>query len=143
MMVKSVVLPLGPAAAFALFTGKIAHWWPPDRRHTQDPKSEIFLLESGRFYERARDGREVELGAVRSWDFPNRILLDFFIATGPDKPTEVEIAFVAHEGGTKVIVMHRPKAASEALWQERAPRYERSWDVVLAALARAWPNCLS
>jgi hypothetical protein len=137
MMAKSVVLPLAPVAAFELFTQKIGEWWPADRRHTQDPTSEIFLLESGRFYERARDGREVELGYVRSWDFPNRILLDFFVATGPEKPTEVEIAFAAQGDGTQVTVMHRPKPASEALWTERAPRYERSWDAVLAALSLA------
>jgi hypothetical protein len=67
MMVKSVVLPLAPAAAFALFTQKIGEWWPPQRRHTQDPASEIFLLESGRFYERARDGhrRRAKAGAAR------------------------------------------------------------------------------
>ena len=137
MMVKSVILPLAPVAAFELFTRKISVWWPPDRRHTQDPTSKIFLLESGRFYERAGDGREVELGCVRSWDLPNRILLDFFIATGPEKPTEVEITFAAREGGTEVTVMHRPKPSSEALWDERAPRYERSWEMILAALSRA------
>jgi activator of Hsp90 ATPase-like protein len=137
MIVKSVVLPLAPNAAFELFTQKIGEWWPADRRHTQDPTSEIFLLESGRFYERARGGREVELGYVRSWELPRRILLDFFIATGPERPTEVEITFVAQEGGTHVTVIHRPKPASAELWTERAPRYERSWDVVLAAFSRA------
>jgi hypothetical protein len=137
MMVKSVLLPLAPVAAFELFTQRISEWWPADRRHTQDPSSEIFLLESGRFYERARDGREVELGYVRSWDEPTRIVLDFFIATGPDKPTEVEITFAARGAGTQVSVVHRPKAASESLWEERAPRYERSWESVLAALAKA------
>jgi hypothetical protein len=137
MMVKSVVLPLAPVAAFELFTQKIGEWWPADLRHTQDPASEIFLLESGRFFERARDGREVELGHVRCWDLPNRIVLDFFIATGPEKPTEVEIAFAAQRGGTQVTVIHRPKPASAALWTERAPRYARSWDAVLAALSQA------
>jgi len=143
MMVKSVTLPLAPAAAFDLFTQKIGEWWPPDRRHTQDPRSEIFLFASGRFFERARDGREVELGCVRSWDIPNRILLDFFIATSPERPTEVEIAFAARGAGTEVTVVHRPKPSSEALWSERAPRYERSWDVVLDALSRAAGACLS
>jgi uncharacterized protein YndB with AHSA1/START domain len=137
MMVKSVMLPLTPLAAFELFTQKIGVWWPADRRHTQDPTSEIFLLQSGRFYERARDGHEVELGHVRSWELPSRILLDFFIATGPEKPTEVEITFAAQEGGTRVTVTHRPKPDSESLWTERAPRYERSWNVVLTALSRA------
>jgi uncharacterized protein YndB with AHSA1/START domain len=139
-MVKSVVLPLAPPAAFALFTQKISAWWPPERRHTDDPDSEIFLLESGRFYERARDGREVELGRVRSWELPSRIVLDFFIATGREKPTEVEITFVAEKhGGTRVTVTHRPKPASEHLWAERVGRYERSWALVLAALRQATP----
>jgi len=137
MMVKTVILPLAPLAAFELFTRKIGVWWPEERRHTQDPASEIFLLESGRFFERARDGREVELGQVRAWDLPRRILLDFFIATGPDRPTEVEITFAARAGGTEVTVSHRPKPESADLWAERAPRYARSWDLVLAALLQA------
>jgi Activator of Hsp90 ATPase homolog 1-like protein len=136
-IVKSVVLPLSASAAFDLFTLRAGAWWPADRRHTQDPASEIFLIPSGRFYERARDGREVELGRVRSWDRPNRILLDFFPATGPERPTEVEIAFAASASGTTVTVTHRPKPESAALWAERVPRYEQSWDLALAALARA------
>jgi hypothetical protein len=137
MIVKSVVLPLAPAATFELFTRRIGAWWPAGARHTEDPASEIFLLESAGFYERARDGREVELGFVRSWDRPNRIVLDFFIATGPEKPTEVEIAFVAQGPGTQVTVTHRPTAASEPRWTEWAPRYERAWGYVLAAFSLA------
>lgn len=137
MIVKSVLLPLPPKAAFELFTQSASVWWPADRRHTKDPASEIFLLADGRFYERARDGREVELGNVRAWQPPTQILLDFFIATGPEKPTEVEITFAAEPGGTRVTVTHRPKPASAALWSGHAPRYAQSWDIVLAALARA------
>ncbi len=137
MMVKSVVLRLAPIAAFELFTSRTGEWWPVDRRHSQDPASEIFLLETGRFYERARDGREVELGRVRDWQRPHRILLDFYIATGRENPTEVEITFVARGAGTQVTVTHRAKPESEDLWDEWAPRYERSWDAVLAALCQA------
>jgi uncharacterized protein YndB with AHSA1/START domain len=137
MIVKSVPLPLAPIAAFELFTQRIGEWWPPDRRHTRDPASDIFLLQTGRFYERASNGHEVELGNVRLWDFPHRILLDFFIATGPEKPTEVEITFTVEDGGTRVTVTHGPKPASESLWTAGAPRFEQSWDVVLAALLRA------
>ena len=137
MIVKSVLLPLAPAAAFELFTRSIDAWWPSGRRHMAAAASEIFLLESGRFYERARDGREMELGGVRSWEPPNRLLLDFFIATGPEKPTEVEIAFVASGAGTRVTVTHRPKPASAAMWTAQAPRYAPAWDDVLAALSRA------
>ena len=137
MMVKSVLLPLAPVKAFELFTQAISQWWPADRRHTGDPASEIFLLESGRFFERAHDGQEIELGRVRLWESPNRIRLDFFIATGVERPTEVEISFAAEAGGTRVTVQHGPTPSSEALWLERAPRYDQSWQVVLAALSHA------
>jgi hypothetical protein len=137
MIVKTVVLPLAPMAAFDLFTKRVGEWWPADRRHTGDPASEIFFLEGGRFFERARDGHEVELGRIRSWDVPRRILLDFFIATGPEDPTEVEISFAAEGSGTKVTVVHKPKPGSAAAWAERAPRYDQSWRAVLAALALA------
>jgi len=64
-------------------------------------------------------------------------VLDFFIATGPERPTEVEIAFEARGAGTEVTVVHRPKPSSEALWSDRAPRYAGAWDDVLAALSIA------
>jgi uncharacterized protein YndB with AHSA1/START domain len=137
MIVKSVTLQLAPTAAFELFTQRINDWWPADRRHTQDPSSKIFMLASGRFYERTPDGHEVDLGHVRRWEPPGRILLDFFIATGREQPTKVEITFTAQKDGTQVTVIHRPTATSENLWAERAPRYGRSWDAVLAALILA------
>lgn len=136
MMVKTVLLPLSPNAAFELFTQKAGEWWPKDRRHSGDTESEIFILQSGRFYERARSGHEVELGHVQAWDQPNRILLDFFVATGPERPTEVEVTFAAQEGGTHVTVIHRPKPSSADLWSARAPLYAQSWDLALAEMSR-------
>lgn len=137
MIIKSVRLLLAPPAAFDLFTQETSTWWPPDHRHTRDPKSRIFMLPGGRFFESAHDGLEVELGWSRTWDAPRRIVLDFFVATGREHPTEVEIHFTAKAGGAQVTVTHRPGPASEALWAERAARYARCWDVVLAALACA------
>ncbi len=79
----------------------------------------------------------MELGCVRYWDRPQRILLEFFIATGPERPTEVEIVFTQRGLGTEVTVTHRPKPSSELLWSERAPIYVRAWEDVLACLSRA------
>ena len=101
-----------------------------------DSNSRIFLLASGRFYERASDGREVELGKVTLWNEPHVILLDFYIATGPDHPTEVEMRFEAEGPQTRVTVLHRPKPESAHLWEDRSPRYAMSWSIVLASLAR-------
>lgn len=136
MIVNSVLLDMDITRAFALVTGRISDWWPTERRHTGDRSSTIFLLASGRFYERASDGREVELGKVTLWNEPTVIVLDFYIATGPDHPTEVEIRFETEGERTRVTVIHRPKPESAHLWDERSPRYAASWAIVLASLKR-------
>lgn len=132
---KSVWLPCAAARAFELFTAGVSAWWPPERRHTGDASSEMFLMETGRFFERAGDGREVELGRVRAWEPPGRLLLDFYPGTDAEHPTEVEVDFRAEGDGTRVTVTHRATAASESLFAARAPRYVASWDLVLPALA--------
>lgn len=136
-LTKSVFLPLAPAASFALFTEHAGEWWPEDRRHTKDPQSTIAILATGRFFERSRAGVEVELGRVRVWEPPHRLVLDFYVASGPDAPTDVTITFAAEADGTRVTVEHRPTAASEKIWTERARRYAASWDRVLESLLRA------
>lgn len=137
MIEKSVLLSCGLDRAFALFTDRISDWWPPERRHTRDPASELFLTAAGRFWERARDGHEVELGHVRVWDAPHRLVLDFYIGTDAEHPTEVEVRFVPEGERTRVSITHRPTVRSKDLWEIRAPRYHASWDLVLAALAAA------
>jgi uncharacterized protein YndB with AHSA1/START domain len=138
MIEKSILLSCSVAEAFALFTERISAWWPPERRHTQDPTSQLFLTEAGRFYERSSAGHEVELGRVLAWQPPGRLLLHWYPGTDAEHPTEVEVRFVAaNEGITRVEVTHRPTARSASLWDSRAPRYDQSWQLVLAALARA------
>jgi uncharacterized protein YndB with AHSA1/START domain len=137
MITKSVLLPLAQAEAFKLFTEQISAWWPVDCRHTSDPASTLHLVTDGRFYERARDGREVDLGRVVEWHDGQRIVLDFYMATGPAHPTKAEITFTPEANGTRVTVSHTPKPESNDLWTDRAPRYERSWEIVLAALHHA------
>ena len=137
MITKSVLLPVDPATAFRLFTEQINEWWPADRRHSGDPASSLHLRADGGFFERTSDGRVVALGRVVEWLAPRRIVLDFYIATGPTQPTRAEVRFVPEGNGTRVTVTHSPKPESENLWDDRAPRYERSWDIVFAALLRA------
>ena len=132
---KMVFLPVKPDRAFALFTEQISQWWPEDRRHTKDPDSEIFLLADGRFFERARDGHEVELGRVRTFDAPRKLVLDFYIGADPLHPTELVVTFTPETDGTRVVVEHRATPASDEIWKLRAPAFERSWGIVLAAFA--------
>lgn len=133
ILVKSVVLPCDRARAFTLFTERIAEWWPPERKHIKDADS-VVLLSPERFYERAVDGREVELGRVREWSPPERVVLDFYPGTDAARPTDVTITFTSEGSGARVTVEHRPTAASAELWHQRVGAYARSWDVVLPAL---------
>ena len=64
MIVKSVVLNCSVERAFALFTQRAGEWWPANRRHTKDTSSTIHVEATGRFFERATDGTEVELGRL-------------------------------------------------------------------------------
>jgi hypothetical protein len=137
MINHSVLLPLAPAEAFDFFTRQISLWWPADRRHLNDANSQLFLLADGRFYERASNGTELDLGRVRLWDAPRRIVLDFYMGTDAAHPTEVEIRFDAESDGTRVNVNHRPLDGSAELWDKRAGIFVRSWESVLSALQGA------
>jgi uncharacterized protein YndB with AHSA1/START domain len=134
---RSVLLACEPAAAFALFTERASEWWPPERRHTRGSRlSEIRLLPTGRFWERGEDGSEVELGRVRSWDPPRRLVIDFYVGTDAEHPTELVITFAPSAGGTQLTIDHRPTPTSEAIWRERADRFASSWELIGEALER-------
>lgn len=135
MIVKTVTLRCPPERAFSVFTEQAGVWWPPDRRHTRDASSAILMEATGRFFERARDGSEVELGVVREFEPPHRLVLDWYPGTGASSPTRVEVAFDADGNDTRVTVTHSAGPAGDALFERNAPRYAPSWDLVLAALA--------
>ena len=136
MITKTVVLKCDAARAFALFTEHAGQWWPEDRRHTDDNASTIRMEASGRFFERAIDGTEIELGIVRTFEPPHRLSLDWFPGTGADAPTRVTIVFESAADGTRVTIEHDEGAAPHDLFSRNDAAYDRSWDLVLAAVAR-------
>jgi uncharacterized protein YndB with AHSA1/START domain len=137
VITKSVVLACEPERAFHLFTDRISDWWPPERRHTPDRDSLIVLSEAGRFFERDRTGKEVELGTVIAWEPPRRLVLDWYPGTDRNHPTRVEVRFVPEGEATRVVVEHSATEASAALFPTRMARYQASWSQVLATLAAA------
>jgi uncharacterized protein YndB with AHSA1/START domain len=136
-MTKTIVLKCDPARAFALVTEHAGQWWPADRRHTDDNASTIRMESTGRFFERAIDGTEVELGTVRAFDPPHRVSLDWFPGTGPDAPPRVDIVFEPVDGGTRVTIEHDAGMAPADLFSRNVAAYDRSWNLVLTALAGA------
>jgi uncharacterized protein YndB with AHSA1/START domain len=132
---KSRVLACSIEQAFELFTARAGDWWPPRLRHSGDDASAIVMSATGPFFERSRDGHEVPLGVVRSWEPPHRLVFDWYPGTDAEHPTRVEICFVP-EGAesTRIEVSHTATDASEALFPTRAPRYDAAWSQVLDAL---------
>ncbi len=113
-------------------TGEVPAAAPQPRRSVQ--QSPDAARTEGRFFERAEDGAEVELGRVTTWAPPDRIDLDFYPGTDADHPTLVSVRFSDEGDGTMVHVTHHPGPASVALWDERVGSYVRSWSLVLAAI---------
>jgi uncharacterized protein YndB with AHSA1/START domain len=135
-MTKTVRLHCTPERAFALFTEHAGEWWPADRRHSEDATSTIRIERSGRFFERASDGTEVDLGLVRVFEPGARLVLDWYPGTSRANPTRVDVIFTpAAEGGTHVTVTHDAGAATLETFSQNVAAYERSWDLVLAAVA--------
>jgi uncharacterized protein YndB with AHSA1/START domain len=134
VIVKTVWLPCTPERAFVLFTERAGEWWPATRRHTDDPTGDIQIEAAGRFFERANDGVEIELGAVRIFEPGRRLVLDWYPGTGPENPTLVEISFEPAATGTQITVTHSPGHAGREVFDRDVAAYDRSWTAVLAAL---------
>ena len=113
MIEKSAFLVCAPARAFTLFTERASDWWPEGLRHTSDPRSEIRMLADGRFWERAGDGHEVELGRVLVWEPAQRLILDFYPGTDAEHPTEVVVRFARRTAA--------PASSSSTVPSPRAP----------------------
>jgi uncharacterized protein YndB with AHSA1/START domain len=101
--------------AFDLFTREIDAWWRrgPKFRHGTGPAgvNAIECREGGRVVERWRAAggeREFELGVVRIWLPPERLVFSWRNATfAPLEETEVDVTFAAAGAGTLVTVRHR------------------------------------
>jgi uncharacterized protein YndB with AHSA1/START domain len=113
-IVRSVVVQVGPARAFELFTTRIQEWWP---RHitigTQPPVA--LVLEprvEGRWFECDAQGQQSQWGKVLAWEPPARLLLTWQIGTDwkyhAELVTELELSFKPHApSGTLVTLEHR------------------------------------
>jgi len=122
MVRVEVTVPLAVDRAFALFTEGLAGWWPnrvlQDPAATTDPEltASAMTLDpvvGGVWSERSTDGTERIWGAVRAWEPPRALTLDW--AVGGDRTPEpdgrastVVVRFAEVEGAlTTVIVEHR------------------------------------
>jgi Activator of Hsp90 ATPase homolog 1-like protein len=118
----TVGVALPPAQAFRIFTEEIELWWRRGPRYrSARGDSGLIALEpraGGRVFESYTVGameHVVEIGRIRVWDPPRRLLFDWRAANfAPAERTEVEVLFESTASGTRVMVTHSGWAAIRA-----------------------------
>jgi uncharacterized protein YndB with AHSA1/START domain len=101
-----------PERAFAAFTGDIGLWWRPNPMFRFSPGGPGVLSfeaeEGGRLVQTLKSGKVFEIGRIRCWDPPHRLVFGWRQATfAPDQDTEVEVSFEPVGDETRVTVEHR------------------------------------
>ena len=108
-----------PDTAFRVFTEDVDAWWRTGPRFRWHPERRGTLRfeggEGGRFVEVYPDGASFEVGTIRVWDPPRRLVFGFRARSfAPGEGTEVEVRFDPSGDATDVTVWHRGFAALRA-----------------------------
>lgn len=137
---KTVVVRCGVETAFHTWTEQINIWWPKGHSRSGDPATTV-LMEcqmDGRLYERTPEGVEHEWGKIVVWNPPTHFAYDWYLGSGVEQPTRVDVHFQAHQnGGTGIEVNHRGSEFIGELWSRNNARYDAAWEHVLSAYVAA------
>ncbi len=111
---KTIEVGCDPAAAFELFVAKTATWWPLGSHSVSamDGKTaKAVTIEGkvgGRILETGHDDKVHSWGSVTHFEPGRKLVLAWHINTPAEEASEVEVNFVALDGGrTRVDLEHR------------------------------------
>ena len=140
-MTKLVEITTSPERCFRAFTQEIDAWWPKHHSRSGDDATTIVLEphDNGRLYERTPDGDEFVFGTVVEWSPGDRFALDWYLGTGQDNPSRVQIVFEPIASGTRVIITHDGADRVGEIWWSRVSVFDRAWSDVLAAYVQQAP----
>jgi uncharacterized protein YndB with AHSA1/START domain len=133
-----------PERAFQAFVEEIGAWWRPSPLFQTTPRPGRLSFEpprgaggeGGRLIETRAGGKVFEIGRIRVWDPPVRLVFSWRQASFPlDLHTEVEVGFEAVGDETRVSVEHR---GFDQAPPESAARHGFSDQVLLMRLADFW-----
>jgi hypothetical protein len=105
-------IEVDPATAFRIFTEEVDAWWRGGPRFRWNPQLGGALRfepgVGGRFLEVYEGGESFEIGRIRVWDPPRRLVFGFRARSfARGESTEVEVSFQASGRATDVTVEHR------------------------------------
>ena len=134
-MRKTVRVKASVEAAFRLFTAGINGWWPLATHSVCEEEDASCAVEGrvgGRFFERARDGKEHVWGTVTAWEPPVRVAFTWHPGRAAAGAQSVEVRFSdAGSGVTLVELTHTGWEKLGAQAVSVRERYETGWDFVL------------
>jgi hypothetical protein len=136
----SFEIACGAEHAFQTWTSRTSAWWPRSATMSGEPEVEVIFEPrvGGRVFERTRDGREIEWGAITTWDPPRRIGYLWHLATGRADATEVEIVFVElARSSTRVEIEHHGWERLGAKGRRWREANQGGWDGVLPSYIAA------
>ncbi|MEZ0358849.1 SRPBCC family protein [Mycobacterium sp. SA01] len=145
-VIRSITVPLAPAAAFDLFTRRMTEFWPSGHSIGASPFEAVVMEPKvgGRWYERSADGVECPWGRVLAWEPPRRVVLAWQLNADwtydPGFETDVEVSFTEVEvGRTKVELRHGhlERFGERAVEMQTTFDSPGAWDSILAGYAEA------
>jgi len=128
-----------PDRAFRAFVEEIGEWWRPNVLFQTTPRPGVLSFEpgeGGRLIETREGGKVFEIGTIRVWEPPDRLVFSWRQANFPlDLHTEVEVGFEAVGEETRVSVEHR---GFDQVPAGSAARHRFPDEVLLMRLAEFW-----
>jgi uncharacterized protein YndB with AHSA1/START domain len=128
-----------PERAFQAFVKEIGQWWRPNMLFQTTPRPGVLSFEpgeGGRLIETREGGKIFEIGKIRVWEPPRRLIFSWRQANFPlNLHTEVEIGFEAVGEETRVSVEHR---GFDRMPADSAARHRFPDEVLLMRLAEFW-----
>ena len=140
---KTIVVRCGVDTAFRTWTEQIDTWWPKGHSRSGNPHTTVVLERhvGGRIYERTPEGVEHEWGTIAVWDPPRHIAYHWYLGSGADQPTRVDVHFIAdRDGHTRVELTHRGRELIGERWERTSAVFDAAWEAVLAAYGAASPH---
>lgn len=134
-----------PERAFQAFVEEIGAWWRPNGLFQTTPRAPGRLAfepgEGGRLTETLASGKAFEIGRIRVWEPPSRLVFTWRQANFPlELHTEVEVTFEAVGEETRVSVEHR---GFDQVPADSVARHGFPDEALLMRLAEWWQALLA
>jgi DNA-binding transcriptional ArsR family regulator/uncharacterized protein YndB with AHSA1/START domain len=137
---KTIIVDASVGHAFAVFTERMADWWPLRTHSVGEEHAYAVTMEQregGRLYESIEGGEESDWGRVLAWEPPSRVVLTWHPGRSAAEATELEVRFTPEGAATRVDLEHRGWERLGARGAATRDGYETGWDPVLAAYVAA------